>query len=918
MRAGTFVRAVILSLLILAARPLAGQSAATLSGRITDASGAPLSGVQIVVADQTTGTQTGNLSQDDGRYVVGNLRGGGPYRVEARMIGYGVQIVTDLALRPGQARALDLVLSQEVIALDALEVFATRAIERQTPVAFSDVPKVQIQQQLGSRDLPMVLSITPSVYATQQGGGAGDARINVRGFSQRNTAVMINGVPVNDMENGWVYWSNWDGLGDAATSIQLQRGLSAVNLATPSIGGTMNIITDPTQQEPGFKFKQEFGSGSFLKESFGASTGMIGRFALSGMAVRKTGDGIFEYGGGRATYTDAWAYYLATSFQVNPKNRVEVFAVGAPQRHGQNLYKLNIGTLDADFARSLDGYDPAALARFPEAGRTWSPNVNKVDPSYAGMQYASTGPGNGTFRRFGSDYINERENYFHKPQVNLNWYSYLGNGLTWSTVGYYSGGAGGGSGTLGSSSAAVFDVTYTQRVPNWDATIAKNRARADGSAGFILRNSVNNQTTVGAISKLRKEFSSWTSEIGLDWRTAQIEHYREVRDLLGGQYFVNASSQFWTGTETQRKLGDKIDYHNENAIDWIGVYAQAERSTTAGSLYGMAGWTMNSYTLTDFFKRAAPGSSDFRVLESGNLTGWQVKGGAVRNLTDAWSVFGNAGYVRKVPIYDEVIDDVRGLVNQDPTNEQFISFEGGLEYRARNRGLSFDLNAYHTDWKDRTYNLFVRNIDGQGNDGRVSLAGVNARHMGIEAQAGYQPAGLIRFDVAGSVGKWKYRNDVKGTYVSDDRAATQDFAFYIADLMVADAPQTQVAYGVSLFPVRGLFLKVQGKTFDRHFSEFSPFNRTSPTDRAQPWQAPGYTVFDLHGSYRLGDVLPVWRGGDLRVFANLFNALDEVYVQDAVDNSSFNGFAPLQHKADDAEVFLGLPRSFNVGFEIGF
>ena len=62
----------------------------------------------------------------------------------------------------------------------------------------------------------MILNTTPSVYATQQGGGAGDARINIRGFNQRNIAVMINGVPQNDMENGWVYWSNWDGVGDTA------------------------------------------------------------------------------------------------------------------------------------------------------------------------------------------------------------------------------------------------------------------------------------------------------------------------------------------------------------------------------------------------------------------------------------------------------------------------------------------------------------------------------------------------------------------------------------------------------------------------------------------------------------------------------------------------------------------------------
>jgi hypothetical protein len=216
-----------------------GSDPARITGEVTDENGGPMAGVQIVIVNQTTGYQSGGLSQANGRYLVMGLRPGGPYRIEARMIGYSLEAIDDVTLQPGGTFEANFALGTEAIALDVLEVFSTRAIERQTPVAYTDVPKVQIQNQLGSRDLPMVLNVTPSVYATQGGGGAGDARINVRGFSQRNTAVMINGVPVNDMENGWVYWSNWDGLGDAATSIQLQRGLSAVNLATPSVGGTM-------------------------------------------------------------------------------------------------------------------------------------------------------------------------------------------------------------------------------------------------------------------------------------------------------------------------------------------------------------------------------------------------------------------------------------------------------------------------------------------------------------------------------------------------------------------------------------------------------------------------------------------------------------------------------------------------------
>lgn len=116
---------------------------------------------------------------------------------------------------------------------------------------------------------------------------------------------------------------------------------------------------------------------------------------------------------------------------------------------------------------------------------------------------------------------------------------------------------------------------------------------------------------------------------------------------------------------------------------------------------------------------------DYRVLESGKLDGYQIKGGGMRHLTSEWSVFANACYVSKVPIYDAVIEDARGVVNEDPRNETFVSFEGGVRYRSAGRGLSFDLNGYHTTWRDRTYNLFVPNIVQW-----LSAAGAQGRRRG--------------------------------------------------------------------------------------------------------------------------------------------------------------------------------------------
>jgi outer membrane receptor protein involved in Fe transport len=917
----------------LATGNLAAQNTATVRGRITDQNGAAVAGAQVVISNLTTGTQNGGVTGADGVYNVTRLRAGGPYRIEVRMIGYGLEAEDNVVLAAGQTETFDFQLGAEAVALDALDVFATRAVERQTPVAFSNVPKAQIQNQLGSQDLPMVMNSTPAVYATMQGGGAGDARINVRGFDQKNIGVMINGVPVNDMENGWVYWSNWDGLGDAATSIQLQRGLSAVNLATPSIGGTLNVITDPTARSAGLNYKQEFGTAGFLKETLLFDTGLLGdRFALTGSVVRKTGDGRWkskspstspgDYNDGLATYTDAWAYYLAAAYQINPRNRIELYAVGAPQKHGQNLYKLNVATMDHDFAREL-GFTQAALDAFPEAGRFWSPNVNVVRSSYTGEQYASSGPGAGTFERHGSDYLNERENFFHKPQVNLNYYADLGNGLSWTTVGYYSGGNGGGSGTIGS---LVWDYSFTQRFADWNATIDRNQASSTGSTG-ILRASVNNQWTIGAISKLRKTFDRGiTTEVGIDWRTASIDHYRDVRDLLGGSYYIDDANEF-TG-DRQTTFGDKIDYYNTNTVDWLGGYLQVEKSDADGSIYAMFGGAQNAYDFTDHFKKG-PDGNELR-LNSGNLRGYQIKGGVTRNLTDTWYVFGNAGYVSKVPIFDGAIDDVVGVVNPDPKNETFSSFEAGVKYSTTDRRLTGGLNLYHTTWNDRTLNIYVPQAGPNNEDITANVLGVNERHMGVELQGGYQPSNLFRFDVSASLGNWYYMDDATGRLVSGDRQTAEEYAFYIKDLKVSDQPQTQLVYSASAFPVEGSFLQVQGRTNYRYYAFFDPFGRTSDADREQSWKTPGYTVFDFHGAYRITDLIPAWTGGDVRLFANVFNVFDKMYIQDATDNSSYNGFyggcspdyracaANLGHNAMSAEVYLGLPRTFNLGFEVSF
>ena len=892
----------------------------TVSGTVTDAAtGAALSGANVVV----DGTNNGAAADANGAFTINNVPNGAT--LTASMIGYA-----DASM--SASGTVNFRLSGSALEMTGLEVIASRADER-TPVAYTNVTAADMEARLGSQDLPMALNTTPSVYATQQGGGAGDARINVRGFNQRNVAVMINGVPQNDMENGWVYWSNWDGVADASHSVQMQRGLSAVNLATPSIGGTMNIITNPAAQERGGKFKQELGAGSFLKTTINYNTGLMGNLAVSANLVRKTGEGVID-----KTWTDAWAYYLGASYQMNETNRFELYAVGAPQRHGQNLYKQNIASYSQELAGDTEGYDGTSFTageKFEtEAGRNFNQNWGPVSSDYKGKQYwymyGEGGLfGGGTVDRHSPDFLNERENFFHKPLVNLNHYLTINDQMRLNSILYWSGGSGGGTGTYGSvkrfiaEGAADQDAAWWSSSPwtwDWNGEIAENSSNIDSTWSLtenastgILRNSINRQNTIGAISKLNYDLNEDIKlQFGLDWRTAGIEHAREVRDLLGGDYYVDTADD---NAPDGKKvgLGDIIAYWNETTVDWLGFFGQGSYNSGPISAYGMAGFSQISYTYQDHFTVA-----DAVVDHGDPITAMQFKGGAMYDLNNNISLFANYGLVEKPPIMDNVIY-YDGTVASDPANEKFTSLEGGVNYRAGN--MSVKAGYYMTNWKDR--NLTKSVTTGQGSSGDtdvIFLTGVNQDHSGLELQASMQVIDMLRLDASLGMGTWKFVSDATGNYqeYTDSGAVQTTYTYALKDLYVGDMPQTGMSFGATLTPISGLSVQALFNYYDKNYSDWSPGAREvdsgGEADREQVWMAPSYSKLNLHVNFDLTDMT----GMPITAFAHVFNALDDVYVQDAVDHSQYNSYGDKVHAAHNAEVFLGTPRYFNLGLTYSF
>ncbi len=386
-----------------------------------------------------------------------------------------------------------------------------------------------------------------------------------------------------------------------------------------------------------------------------------------------------------------------------------------------------------------------------------------------------------------------------------------------------------------------------------------------------------------------------------------------MRDLLGGDYFYREDSDFWTTEEQKRRgLGDKFDYFFTNTVDWLGAFAQGEYTQGSISAYGMAGYSRIKYSHTNHFRKADDGNELF--VESDWISGFQVKGGLAYRVNPDVQLYTNLGYVSKVPIFDNVISDRAGEKATDPKNEKFTSLEAGANLSALEGQMNIKASVYHTFWKDRARSIGVTNPD--GSEGLVFITGMNALHQGVELELAYQPNRLIRFDGAASFGNWRYTDDVVGVYKNyvGGQLQTDTASYYVKDLKVGDAPQTQIALMGTVYPVKGLQAQLVFRHYANHYANWDPFSRTDPEDRKQSWKVPNYSVVDAHVLYNLpmkfGPVQP-------QFFLHVFNLFDELYIQDATDNSRFNAWDH-DHDADDAEVFVGLPRYVNAGLQLNF
>jgi len=823
----------------------------TITGTINDSDlGGPLSGANIV----EYGTNNGAIADFDGNFEL--IVEGDNGTVTISYLGYttqnyvyelsnGVLVLEVITLEPDPNALSEVV----VIGTGVVQLAAGRA----TPTAVSTISAEEIELRGGAnRDITESIAFTPSATVTGN-NGFGDSQLFLRGFDQTNIAVLLNGQPVNGMEDGKVYWSNWSGLADIATTIEVQRGLGASRLAISSVGGTTNIVMKAADKKQGGFVRFTGANDSYVKATAGYDSGMNEKgWAFSVLldywqAHRKWSEG---------TYGQGQTYYFSVGYKASEKHNFNFLVTGSPQLHGQK------------WSQSKE-----RIAANPKYNQHW-----------------------GYLNEDGTDISSERQNFYHKPVTNLNWDFTISDNTTLSTVAYASWGRGGGTGPRGNGRVRTADVvvdgvTFPGQL-DYPAIEQANTVigvggdyGAPNGAGYIRRGSMNNHAWYGMVSNLNHDFSdNLSASVGVDARFYQGDHFRQVVDLYGLSGWSNDrpddavvtntyEANPWSTLFDYAPEEDRIAYDNSEKINYQGVFGQLEYATDRFTIFAQGAFSNQSYEREDRF-------DDGVKSDKISKTGYNIKGGLSYDITPDNTIFFNAGHYSRQPYLDNVFNRNRGQITEPVSpgvdNEKITSFEAGYHIKANRFRANF--NAYATNWSDRTLSNFDTDDNGTPDndvddfDITVLQRGITQFHTGAELDVNFRATDWLTIQGFISGGSWYYKGEAEvSVYNADTNAQIGETTNVDRDgIKVSTAPQFTTGIGFDAKLVKGLSVDARIKYNDNHY-EFTDVSTS--TEDFKGVQLDSYALTNAGVTYRFS-----FGDNNMTFRANVFNVFDKIAI----------------------------------------
>lgn len=729
----------------------------------------------------------------------------------------------------------------------------------------------------GGQDVAGLLQSSRDVYTSTAGFSFGVARFRIRGYDALNTTVLINGIPMNDIELGRPIWALWGGLNDVTRNQTTNVGLSAQREFFSGIGGYSTINARPSSLRKGTRFSIAETNRMYRHRVMVThATGLMNNgWSLAASYSRRWAQEGYVQG----TFMDAHSYYLGAEKVINEKHALSIVGFGSQTYQGlmnpvfqeiydlvgNNFYNPNWGYQNGEKrnARIRNVHKPTAiLTHYFKPSKTLEINS---------ALYVTGGRGGTT-----------RMNWYEAADPRPNYYRYLPSFFDEGTY-------------LHDQTTNDWQNDINTQQIDWHALYNANRNNlytvnnVDGVVGnsftgsrskYMIEEVRNDNIQYGLNSFFTKYFSPLTVlSGGINLNSSRTHNYRQVNDLLGGDFWIDINQFAERDLQDENLAVNNVDRPNSpikqgdvfgndyfNYVNKHTAFAQIEHETSKIALYAAVNYTFTQYYRVSNMRNARFFDNSFGESERLNFNTGGVKAGFTYKISGRQYVSANAAFMTRAPLISNVFISpmTRNEVLPNVTTEKVQSYD--INYILRFPRIKARATLYHTTIKD---NVWMRTFFHEEYRNMVNffMTGVNMLHQGLEFGAEWKATSTLSITGVLGSGFSLYDSRPIATISRDNSAEllVDNKVVYLQNYRLGGMPQTAAGFGMRYNSPNFWFVGFNANYFDHIYLDPNPERRTesavAPFVNSDPeWKDvvkqerldPGFTI-DVYGgkSWRL-------------------------------------------------------------------
>lgn len=689
--------------------------------------------------------------------------------------------------------------------------------------------------------MPSSLSASKDVFNNIAGYQFSQMRFRPRGYDSEMEATYLNGVYFNDALTGYGPWSLWSGLNEATRNQEVSPALGVSDYGVGGIGGVTNINARASQMRKGFRSSVVNANNNYrFRVMVSYASGMLDNgwaYAFS-FSTRQGGNDWIN-----GTYYNAYGYFASVEKQLNRCHRFSLTVLGAPTQRGvqnastqevydmvgSNYYNSNWGyQVDKKRnARIRNFHEPIAMLQYfytpnPTSTLMATASYRFGRNGYSALDWYDGADPRPDYYRYLPSYFERQGDYAKADIVRWAW------GSDWGTR------------------QIDWDRLYNNNYGN--LTEDSKLAELNGlrRSNYVIEERHTDQRDANfKVQWIKTLRGGHRLNIGLDARYNRTEYYKKMKDLLGGDYWLDVDKYAERDFVGERVMQNNLDYYEANGHapivkegDKYGYdyYAHVRDAKVWGI------WNFNTARLEGFVAGEAGYVSQWReglyrkgsfednsqgASEKLNFFEYKAKGSLSYKISGANSLTASVAYMQQAPSFQSsfVSPRTRNSVTPNLTAEKVFSAD--LTYDLHVGGFKARVSGYYTTIEDRSKVISFYD-DLQATFTNFAMSNIDSRYAGVEVGFSIPLFKFLNLNGAVSYGDYRYTSNPLITQTADNSAeiVLSGEKVYWKGYHVESTPQTAANLGLSLRTSNNIYAGIDVNYYNALYLSMNPLYRT--------------------------------------------------------------------------------------------